>query len=123
MDASPIPLIFVIEQQSNFAESTLEQMKAGEFADAEEQIDGMLTKFKNVFSASGVVSTVQSAIDEFASEKMTLRLVCQYTGEPVGDGYEITAPREVVPKLLPLLSAGLKAMTVIKDKINVVQQT
>ena len=76
-------------------------------------MSGVFNKFKSVFDASSPMEAVQSAIDEFSSKKMTLRLVCQYTGEPVGDGYEITAPREVVPKLLPLLSAGLKAMTVI----------
>ena len=73
----------------------------------------MFEKFKSVFDASSPMEAVQAAIDEFSSQTMTLRLVCQYTGEPVGDGYEITAPRELVPKLLPLMSAGLKAMKAV----------
>ena len=37
-------------------------------------------------------------------------MLCQYTLEPVGDGYEIEAPRDTIPTLLPLMVFGLKAM-------------
>jgi len=113
LDASPIPTVFVVEPEPTLAESTLEQAKAGEIDEAHDQVSGVFNKFKSVFDASSPMEAVQSAIDEFSSKKMTLRLVCQYTGEPVGDGYEITAPRELVPKLLPLMSAGLKAMKAV----------
>jgi hypothetical protein len=56
---------------------------------------------------------VQAAVDDMDAGTFTLRLLCQYSWKPVGAGYRIQAPRDSVPKLLPLLSVGLKGMKAV----------
>eukprot|EP01045_Picozoa_sp_COSAG04_P008881 COSAG04_NODE_501_length_13363_cov_9.158137_9_plen_1203_part_00 len=113
LDKSEIPAVFVIEPATSLKDSVIEQLKNGEVGAAEEEVKGMFARFKSVFDAESPMDKVQTAVDEFSAKKMTLRLVCQATGQPVGEGYEITAPRETVPKLLPLMEVGLKTMKVL----------
>ena len=77
-----------------------------------------------MFDATGPLDKVQKAAGELLGgsiRSMTLKLVCQYTMEPVGAGYKIQAPREFVPKLLPALEFGLKAMHKVKDASSLLQ--
>ena len=61
--------------------------------------------------------TVKECIDSLVvGSKYYLYLVDEYTMQPVeGEGYpiEITTPKEFIPKVLPLLKVGLKAMAAV----------
>ena len=105
LDSCPIPTVFVIEPQPIVPSVGIDS--------AADEATGMLSKFKSMFNVNNPMESAKNAVDQFSTKKMTLRLVCQYTGEPVGDGYEIDQPREVIPKLLPLMSVGLKAMKMV----------
>ena len=50
-----------------------------------------------VFDATGPLDRIQAAVDALggvSTRKMRLRLICQYSYEPVGEGYLITVPRD-----------------------------
>ena len=96
MDASTVPLIFVIEADVS-----------------ERNVDTRLGCFARIFDTNSRLQNVKEAIDELQPRTMTLKLVCQYTWEPVGDGYTIQQARETVPKLLPLMTAGLRGVKAV----------
>ncbi|KAL1499022.1 hypothetical protein AB1Y20_013538 [Prymnesium parvum] len=64
----------------------------------------------------GAFETIREGLgDLITAETMYLYLIDELTGEPVrGPGYpiEIKTPAEVVPKLLPVMQVGLRAMAV-----------
>ena len=66
-------------------------------------------------SADAVFGAVKEALGDLVTgERMYFYLVDELTGEPVrGDGYpiEITTPSEIVPKLLPVMQVGMRAMS------------
>jgi hypothetical protein len=97
LDSSRIPLIFCIE------------ITPRDPSDARWE-----SRLKAVFSAGSALAAVQAAVDDMDAGTFTLRLLCQYSWEPVGAGYRIQAPRDSVPKLLPLLSVGLKGMKAVR---------
>ena len=105
LDACPIPTVFVIEPQPI--------MSAADIDGTADEAKCAFSKFAGIFNTSNPVESTKQAIDEFSKKKMTLRLVCQYTGEAIGDGFEIEQPRNVLPQLLPLMSVGLKAMKAV----------
>jgi serine/threonine protein kinase len=122
LDKSPVPTMFIIEPHSKLAGEIQADMNTGEIDAAATKVSGFFAPFKQIFAAAGpggsketVLEAVESAIQSnvFDEQKLVLRLVCQYTWEPVGDGYEVTAPREFIPKVLPLMSAGLKGMKAV----------
>mmetsp|Transcript_9238 Transcript_9238/g.30687 ORF Transcript_9238/g.30687 Transcript_9238/m.30687 type:complete len:539 (+) Transcript_9238:3-1619(+) len=90
-----------------------------------------LCRLKNVGSklAGGAVGEAFGTIKEglgdlVTGETMYLYLVDQLTGEPVRDptGHypiEITTPSDVVPKLLPVMQVGLRAMAVFNGAAGV----
>ena len=94
LDRSPIPTNFVIELPPDGSDNVQAQMKAG------------VQTLQRVFSPNSTKRQVQEAVK---GKSLTLRLVCQATGAPVGDGYVIQDP-DYVPHLLPLMKAGLLAM-------------
>ena len=101
LEQSPVPLVFAIEMVPRT------QGARGSAA-------GFERRFKAIFNAANKMEAVQAALDDLDCSSMTLRLLCQYTWEPVGAGYPIPQPRDTVPKLLPLLEAGLKGMKAVK---------
>ena len=96
-----VPLIFTLELcPKDDAESMIV---------SDEQARSLFGWLKGMFSRSNDLISVQSNIDKLRGrQKLKLRLLCQYTWEPVGEGYELDAPRVMVPKLLPLLSLAMK---------------
>ena len=57
-------------------------------------------------------------------ETMYFYLVDELTGQPVrGDGYPIviTTPSELVPKLLPVMQVGMRAMSLYNGVVGVAQ--
>eukprot|EP01048_Picozoa_sp_COSAG05_P010783 COSAG05_NODE_972_length_6361_cov_24.297189_1_plen_474_part_10 len=72
--------------------------------------DQTFQKIKSIFS-KGSLANAKKAIDVFSGGKaVTLYLVDQYSGDPVGKGYTIDTPGEVLPRILPLMETGLKVM-------------
>jgi serine/threonine protein kinase len=106
LDQSPVPLVFVVELQPTEDEEFVRAVKQKDTAALIEQSGSIIGRLKRMFSAKDRLENVQTAVDELvgvSNRQMTLRLVCQYTMEPVGDGYPIHAPRELLPKMLPAL--------------------
>ncbi len=108
LDKSPVPLMFVIELQPTEDEQVLAAIEARDAKALAKHATSLFGRVKNVFNAKGTTEKIQAAVDELiggSQRTMTLRLICQYTMEPVGAGYRIHAPREFVPKVLPALCA------------------
>jgi len=109
LDKSPVPLMFVIELQPTEDEQVLAAIEARDAKALAKHATSLFGRVKNVFNAKGTTEKIQAAVDELiggSQRTMTLRLICQYTMEPVGAGYKIHAPREFVPKMLPALCAS-----------------
>jgi len=72
-----------------------------------------------------VFSKIQEVFGELMTkETMYFYLVDELTGLPVrGDGYpiEITTPAEIVPKLLPVMQVGMRAMSLYNGVVGVAQ--
>ena len=78
MDKSPVPAIFIIEiPPASQKDSLKKQMQRGN------------DTLKRIFNPRSTKDQVQEAV---AGKSLTLRLLCQATGEPVGDGYVIQDP-------------------------------
>ena len=78
MDKSPIPAIFIIEiPPASQKDSLKKQMQRGN------------DTLKRIFNPRSTKDQVQEAV---AGKSLTLRLLCQAAGEPVGDGYVIQDP-------------------------------
>ena len=78
LDKSPVPAIFIIEiPPASQKDSLKKQMKRGN------------DTLKRIFNPRSTKNQVQEAV---AGKSLTLRLLCQATGEPVGDGYVIKDP-------------------------------
>jgi len=64
----------------------------------------------------GAFDTIKEGLgDLITAEKMYLYLIDELTGEPVrGKGYPIviTTPAQVVPKMLPVMQVGMRAMSI-----------
>jgi len=80
--------------------------------------------------AAGEVGTIEAAFkiinegikDLIVGKKMYLYLIDELTGEPVqAEGWpiEITKPSKVVPKLLPLMQVGMRAMSIYNGAAGV----
>jgi hypothetical protein len=114
LDKSTIPSVFIIQLDGSMKTEVIERLKAGEVNGMTQKAkQSLLGRFKAIFCASAPIEAVQGAVDSFATKDLRLRLICQYTWQPVGEGYVIKAPRKSVPKLLPLAEAGLKAMKTV----------
>ena len=106
IDKSPVPLVFVIELERTEDERILAAIEANDSKALVTHSKSIFARIRRVFDAKSTTEQVQAAVDELiggSQRSMTLRLVCQYTRTPVGDGYKIHAPREFVPKMLPAL--------------------
>ena len=76
MDKSPVPAIFIIEiPPESQKDSPKKQMKRNDM--------------ERIFNPRNMKDQVQEAV---AGKSLTLRLLCQASGEPVGDGYVIKDP-------------------------------
>ena len=104
MDAVQIPMIFTLELCSSDADNADEVNL--------QEAKSLFDRFGEMLRPTNTLKSVQESIDGLRGPKLKLRLLCQYTWEPVGEGYEIRAPRDNVPRLLPLLSVGLKGLRV-----------
>eukprot|EP01047_Picozoa_sp_COSAG01_P030119 COSAG01_NODE_2089_length_8454_cov_12.054339_10_plen_156_part_00 len=90
LDNASIPLIFIVEQPSPpapQAEHAGILQRGGEF-------------LKKLFDPN---QPVQEKMRTVKGKTLSLRLVCQLTGQPVGPEYAIRNPEKVVPRLMPLL--------------------
>lgn len=97
LDQAKMPMVFIIEPAEKVA-----------LPDAFKR----LKVFGDMLDPSSTLAQVKQAIDDVNPQRLQLRLICQATGAPVGDGYTITTPRDVLPSLLPLLKAGVLATKV-----------
>ena len=78
LDSSPVPCVFLVEMPTpEDKDSVGKQMSRG------------LGTLKRIFNPRSTKDQVQQAV---AGKSLTLRLICQATGEPVGDGYVIKDP-------------------------------
>jgi hypothetical protein len=90
LDTASIPLIFIVQQPSPpapQAEHAGILQRGGEF-------------LKKLFDPN---QPVREKMRTVKGKTLSLRLVCQLTGQPVGPEYAIKDPEKVVPRLMPLL--------------------
>ena len=125
LDKQEIPLIFGIFPEPVVAPSILEALKdptnVGKVEHAAGAVKDLFSKFKGIFDTDSSLEMVGNMITEFSPRPMKLHLLCQKTWQPVGEGYEIKTPREIVPKLLPLLGAAVKGMKTVNGIAKVGQ--
>lgn len=117
----------------NFSVTFSEEMAGvgGKYADTLNTGMKWLRRLKTIGSkvAAGKVGeafeTIKEGLEDLvAGETMYLYLIDELTGEPVYDpsGHypiEITTPSDVVPKLLPVMQVGLRAMSVFNGAAGV----
>jgi hypothetical protein len=105
LDAEQIPLIFTLalEPKDKHRGHTVSDGVA----------KSLFGRFRQMLERHNPLSAVQSHLDAFRGQRLKLQLLCQYTWEPVGDGFELRAPREEIPPLLPLLSVGVKGLRAV----------
>ena len=90
LDTSSIPLIFVVEQPSPPAPRS----------DHESILRRGAEFLKKLFDPN---QSIQEKMRTVKGKTLSLRLVCQLNGQPVGPEYAIKNPEKVVPRLIPLL--------------------
>ena len=105
MDSEQVPLVFML--------SLCPPVDAERRVVSDEEAKGLFGRFSQIFQKNNPLHTVRDHLDALKGHKLKLRLLCQYTMEPVGDGYELRAPRQEVPPLLPLLSVGVKGLHMV----------
>ena len=98
-----------------------------QFDKAKTWLDRVKTFGKGVIEgdAETVFGKVKEALGDLVTEEtMYFYLVDELTGKPVrGAGYpiEITTPSEIVPKLLPAMQVGMRAMSLYNGVAGVMQ--
>ena len=117
-NSSGVPIAFIIvpgDAPFSKPESSLDGIQ--DLTEQAEKAHGLFGKFKDMFNASSPKEMIQNAWDEWGSaatsKKMKLYLVDMYSWTPVGDGYDVTAPREMASKFLPVMAGVVKTMKVV----------
>eukprot|EP01043_Picozoa_sp_COSAG02_P039319 COSAG02_NODE_3096_length_7380_cov_36.086910_2_plen_796_part_00 len=102
LDSEQVPLVF-----------TLSLCPASDRVVSVEEAKGLFGRFSQILHKHNPLHTVRDHLDALKGHRLKLRLLCQYTWEPVGEGYELRAPLQEVPPLLPLLSVGVKGLQTV----------
>ena len=110
LDSCPIPTSFVVELEGN--PSNQSGWKLSTKAAAFEEGAQFQTE---LYDPTRKTAAIENTVKD---KKLRLRLICQFTGRPVGDGYAIKDPTAAVPKLLPLMHAGVRTMTVLSGVLQ-----
>ena len=113
LDAEQVPLVFVLE--------LCPTPEDGGAQVSESEAKSLFGRFSQMLQRNNPLDAVKRQLDGLKGKKVKLRLLCQCTWKPVGEGYELHAPREDVPPLLPLLSLGVKGLKAVNLAASVAQ--
>ena len=103
LDSEQVPLVFTLSLGPPNGTAPI----------SDDEAKGLFGRFSQILQKHNPLTTVRDHLDALKGQKVNLRLLCQYPWEPVGEGYEIRAPRQEVPPLLPLLSVGVKGLQTV----------